>query len=381
MDWKRIPMLALVGAACAGAASAVAASSAPAAGVTVTVTPERPSLARSDAVMVTVTITNTSNATAWLLAWQTPFGAPEAPLFEITRDGQQVPYLGRQVKRAAPRAGDFIALAPGASRSARVELSALYRMNVTGAYSIRYRGGAPLSYAAPDAARLLPQAGRDAASAPPASVWIDGRLPRGLAEPGAAPPDAQSRPASDASSSPAPDAGAPGSADALSYSRCSNPQQETIAQAAQAALAMSTDAEAYTRRRALGPRYTTWFGAVDAERAAIVSRHFIAIKDAFATKPVTVDCGCNEDYYAYVYPNQPYKIYVCNAFWSAPLTGTDSKGGTLVHEMSHFTVVAGTNDWVYGQQAARALAVSNPERAIDNADSHEYFGENTPPQP
>ena len=54
-------------------------------------------------------------------------------------------------------------------------------------------------------------------------------------------------------------------------------------------------------------------------------------------------------------------------------------GGTLVHEMSHFTVVAGTDDWAYGQSAAAALAVSNPARAIENADSHEYFAENTPP--
>jgi peptidyl-Lys metalloendopeptidase len=60
------------------------------------------------------------------------------------------------------------------------------------------------------------------------------------------------------------------------------------------------------------------------------------------------------------------------------MTGTDSKGGTLVHEMSHFTVVAGTDDWVYGQAAAAALAGSDPDRAIDNADSHEYFGENNP---
>lgn len=29
--------------------------------------------------------------------------------------------------------------------------------------------------------------------------------------------------------------------------------------------------------------------------------------------------------YAYVYPSSPYNIYLCNAFWSAPMTGTDSK--------------------------------------------------------
>jgi peptidyl-Lys metalloendopeptidase len=109
-----------------------------------------------------------------------------------------------------------------------------------------------------------------------------------------------------------------------------------------------------------------------------VKAHFAALKDAFATKPITVDCGCKKTYYAYVYPTQPYTIYVCKAFWSAPMTGTDSKGGTLVHEMSHFNVVASTDDWVYGQSGAASLAISDPAKAIDNADSHEYFGENTP---
>ncbi len=32
----------------------------------------------------------------------------------------------------------------------------------------------------------------------------------------------------------------------------------------------------------------------------------------------------------------------------------------------------------YGQSAAASLAISNPGKAVDNADSHEYFGENTP---
>jgi peptidyl-Lys metalloendopeptidase len=79
-----------------------------------------------------------------------------------------------------------------------------------------------------------------------------------------------------------------------------------------------------------------------------------------------------------VYPNSAYEIFVCRAFWPAPATGTDSKAGTLIHEMSHFTVVAGTNDWVYGQTGAKNLAISNPTNAVDNADSHEYFAENNP---
>jgi peptidyl-Lys metalloendopeptidase len=95
---------------------------------------------------------------------------------------------------------------------------------------------------------------------------------------------------------------------------------------------------------------------------------------------IAINCGCNQSYYAYVYPTRPYEIFVCRAFWSAPNTGTDSKAGTLIHEMSHFNVVAGTDDWAYGQTAARNLASSDPAKALDNADNHEYFAENTPSQ-
>ena len=73
-------------------------------------------------------------------------------------------------------------------------------------------------------------------------------------------------------------------------------------------------------------------------------------------------------------------IYVCRAFWNAPTAGTDSKGGTLIHEMSHFNVTAGTDDHVYGQTAAKNLAATDPTSALDNADNHEYFAENNPKQ-
>ena len=49
--------------------------------------------------------------------------------------------------------------------------------------------------------------------------------------------------------------------------------------------------------------------------------------------------------------------------------------------MSHFNVVASTDDWAYGQSAAANLAITDPVKALDNADSHEYFAENTPSLP
>lgn len=345
--WNRA-CCALLLACSAGAAAA-------AQGVTVTVTPDRQSLGKRDDVTVEVTFTNTGATAQALLKWRLPFDEIEAPLFDVTRDGNPVRYLGVRAKRAAPLDADYLVLPPGAARSASVELSALYDMSVTGAYTVRYRAGAPDLFGKPGA----PARAGELASEP-ASIWIDGRLARGALPPGP----------------PLPQGGA-----GLAFQNCSNAQQDAIASAASAGLAMSTDANAYLVKAALAARYARWFGAADATRAATLTAHFAAIKDAFETKPVTVDCGCNKPYYAYVYPAQPYVIHVCKAFWPAPTTGTDSKGGTLVHEMSHFDVVAGTNDWVYGQAGASSLANSDPAKAMDNADSHEYFGENSPELP
>jgi len=243
---------------------------APTGGIIVDVAPARQSLTRSDDVVVTVTIRNTSNATRYLLKWQTPFAGVQAPLFDVTRDGLPVSYLGIQARRAPPTAADFVALAPGMARSSRVELSALYRMDITGAYSARYRADRLQVYGRPDASR--PQG---AAVTPlAAAVWIDGLMPRGMPESAYVPV-------------PAP------TGSSLTFRLCSNAQRTGI--------------------------------------AATVARHVEAIRDAFATRPLTVDCACTRSWYTYVYADRPTTIHVCKAFWK-----------------------------------------------VDNADSHEYFGENDP---
>jgi peptidyl-Lys metalloendopeptidase len=341
----------------AGAAALAMSMAAQAAneGIVVSVAPEKASLGKSEDVVVKVTFTNTSGSPQYVLKSHTPFEEIEAPLFDITRDGKPVRYMGAIAKRGAPSAADYFLLKPGASYSARVELSALYDMGTTGDYAIRYHSG-----------RASEELKSDAAT-----VWIDGVRPRGSSEETKTLAEMQAQAGTGTGTVTA-------AGGALAFSKCTTSQQADITTAVSTALSMASDGDAYMARGTMGTRYTKWFGAVDSSRVATIKAHFAAIKDAFATKPITVDCGCKKTYYAYVYPTQPYTIYVCKAFWSAPMTGTDSKGGTLVHEMSHFNVVAGTDDWVYGQSGAASLAVSNPSQAIDNADSHEYFGENTP---
>jgi uncharacterized Zn-binding protein involved in type VI secretion len=86
------------------------------------------------------------------------------------------------------------------------------------------------------------------------------------------------------------------------------------------------------------------------------------------------------DCYAYVYPDKDDKIYLGDDFDGAPATGQDSKASTLIHEMSHYNSVAGTDDvdlangkTAYGEANCMKLVKENPAGAKNNADSFENF--------
>ena len=297
----------------------------------------------ADPVLVTATITNLSNHPVKLLSWLLPDADLEEPLFDLRRGGAPVAFVGPHYKRPAATSADFVLLPAGASLVRTVDLARFYDLTIAGRYEI----GLDLP--------LKQDHGRGI-SAKGAGAWIDRHSP--------AQPEALEVTAT---------------AGTLGFSRCSTTQQVTITQAAAEAGRISDEAVAYLAGPpSATPRYTTWFGAFSSAGWNTATGHFSAIADAFASQNVVVDCNCKKKVYAYVYPNQPYNIYVCKAFWTAPLNGRDSKSGTLVHEMSHFDVTAGTDDFAYGQTACKTLAVSDPAKALDNADSHEYFAENAP---
>ncbi|KDQ08524.1 hypothetical protein BOTBODRAFT_138789 [Botryobasidium botryosum FD-172 SS1] len=126
------------------------------------------------------------------------------------------------------------------------------------------------------------------------------------------------------------------------------------------------------------PRYETWFGEFAAPRhETIVYTVEAMLREGFAG--FKYDCHCPKaDTFAYVYPNQFGEIYLCAAFWKAPARGTDSRAGTLIHESSHFWRIGSTQDYAYGHPECESLAKRDPEEAVKNADSYEYFAENTP---
>jgi peptidyl-Lys metalloendopeptidase len=166
------------------------------------------------------------------------------------------------------------------------------------------------------------------------------------------------------------------------WKSCSDSEKNDLVTARQHALNYADDSYDYLVAGTSTSRYTTWFGANDSSRYGTVREHFRKIRNAMDNETFKFFCNCNKNNaYAFVRPRQEYKIHLCPPYWSAPMTGTDSKAGTLVHEVSHFRVVADTDDIQYGPTAAAQLASSNPGDAIRNADSHEYFAEATPYSP
>lgn len=311
-------------------------------------------LSAQDDVAVTLTFVNTSSEPVQLLKWHIGDGGIQDHLFEVTRDGEPVEYLGACAKRVAPRAEDYITLAPGESLTRTLPLSEEYDLSQDGDYTIRYDVGSVHSHGSMISNVSLLQSND-------LGLWIQGR------------PSARLE-AAQKQQSPT---------EALSYTNCSSTQQSSISSANSSAISYANGAYNYLNSTTPSgtQRYKTWFGTYSSTNWNTAKSHFNSIKNGFS-QSVVVDCSCTDSgTYAYVYPSQPYKIYVCGAFWSAPTTGTDSKAGTLVHEMSHFTVVAATDDWAYGQTAAKNLAISSPTKALDNADNHEYFAENTPALP
>jgi peptidyl-Lys metalloendopeptidase len=298
-------------------------------------------LGKDDEVVVRWTLVNEGGSTLLVPPWQVPGDTLEANVFDVTREGLPVRYIGKLVKRAAPSQAELVPIAPGETLSATFPLSRYYQMEHAGEYAILHR----------DTVRGEPMQSN-----------------RVIAYRSAENPDA------DAPRPRTPEQSAVGAG----YRSCSSSQKSKIKTALQRAENYAREAEGYLSDGLRGSRYRTWFGRYSSSRYSAARSHFNKLREATQNERFTFDCDCDDSAFAYVYPDDPYVIHLCQAFWSAPTTGTDSKAGTIIHESSHFNVIAGTDDWVYGQSGCQDLANSQPAHAVANADSHEYFAENNP---
>ena len=181
---------------------------------------------------------------------------------------------------------------------------------------------------------------------------------------------------------------APTVAEAGPAQGCDKPRAQVVAQAMEQAKVLALRAAAQVGDTA---DYERWFGPFDPARSEVVRASLKALVTAIRSGAVTPICepeegeGCGDGTYAWVYPGQAYKLHLCPPFFDLPeLTalrpgaGSSEFGtreGTIIHELSHFHVIAGTEDHCYSRADCAEMAADDPRAAIENADSYQYFTE------
>jgi len=137
--------------------------------------------------------------------------------------------------------------------------------------------------------------------------------------------------------------------------------------------------------------YQRWFGGYSQANAERVRTSLKSVVTALRGGGVTAQCdpvaedGCLAGQYAWVLTDEPYVMHLCPPFFNLPpLTALrpgdrrsayGTREGTIVHELSHFLRVAGTEDYCYSRTECSRMAQDDVRRAIDNADSYQYYTE------
>jgi len=304
---------------------------------------------------ITVSLTNDLNQSVKVLKWKTPFEKTlTGDIFHITDGKNSAQYIGRVVKRLNPKDSDYLLLKSGETKRVTVDLAKYYRFTEKGNFYVSYRG----DLKAKEGTEKKVSDRLSKMHIPTISIHYTAET-------------TQKKTTLNSTTT----------KKVSLYHECSRTEMVLLDDAHTIAIDIAqnaTNAMNNASPNTTAKRYSTWFGAADSSRQSTVKTHFRNIYNVLNTENITFDCSCNEDFIAYVYPSEPYTIYLCNDFWNIATSGTDSKSGTLIHETSHFEVVAHTVDHVYGQPKAKQLAIDYPNKAIYNADNHEYFAENSP---
>jgi len=91
------------------------------------------------AVIINFQLKNITAEPLYLLKWYTPLEGIAGNIFEVTLNGQEVPYIGIMASRGAPTAESYVFLEAGEEVTAKVNLVQSYDFSQPGVYTIKYR--------------------------------------------------------------------------------------------------------------------------------------------------------------------------------------------------------------------------------------------------
>ena len=139
--------------------------------------------------------------------------------------------------------------------------------------------------------------------------------------------------------------------------------------------------------------FRRWFGPYSKANAEVARTTLKSIYTTIASGEIRIIClnasddGCEDETYAFVYPDEAFVLNICPQYFELPTMITDrpesgnmdngTREGTMIHEISHFIRVASTDDVWYSRSTCQVEAQTDPRSAIRNADSYQYFAEDT----
>jgi len=295
----------------AGAAAFLAVAStamAGMAGLTTTIEAQKSALGAADDAVVRITYRNDSPADLYLVRWQTALQGSRGTCSRCrwTASRSSTP----AASTSGPCRGPRTTCASGRGAvSADVELSSVYDLSRTGEYSIRYRVALQDALRADSAKSVGAVAPRTLES----NVVF---LAVERDERGVAAVETLAR---------LEELGRPDKALTPSYVSCSTTRQGQLVTALNNAQGLAQRSRDYlnavpTASRSTDPNYKTWFGTYSSGNWSSVTGDYVNIFSAMSTQAFVFYCDCTDSSYAFVYANQPYKVHLCGAFWSAPAT-------------------------------------------------------------
>ena len=328
-------------------------------------------------VPLQVILTNTGDEDLSVLIWNTPLDPVITDCLEISVDGKKVEYDGPIVKRGAPTAKDYKLIKAGQSIVTDFPVSDAYDTSKPGTYRVKLKTAVPdVQPKRPQMAAMLKAADfkptKQAIKAS-TSFKVEKGEGRRLTLGAAARGKEQQKKAAKAATAKAAAKKKPALKTLLTpLTDGGTAMQKT--QAKKAHVDGYNLCVAALTNLANNAWYKEWFGTHTTARFNKVKKNYSDVKARMESIQFTYNLtgsGCSSGVFAYTYKGTS-TIWFCDQFWAAPASGTDSKAGTVLHEHTHSD--ASTDDNVYGQAGCRNLAISDPKKAVANADSHEYHG-------
>ena len=305
--------------------------------------------------------TNIADEDLYLLKCNTPLEGLDSKFLTVSIEGCPVPYEGPIFYCMPPTKDEFVPLKAGEKISASVQITDVFSIDTDGLYIVQYCN--PLQYLSENEISVMSN-GKVRKLSVQESIYIYLENTRHLLKPTKA-----EKPKIDYTVHLQ-------ACDSASFSNVTKKNKETLA----AHKKLCSGIDTIKGKVANNAMYRTWFGAHTSSRESAVKTVFTNMKNGLSGSTVTYYNNgpkCKSTTIAYTYGSfNGSTIYLCNEYYDDPIycesTGYD-KEATLLHEWTHaHSNIDDYND-TYGQAACKALASSNPDGAIDNADNYTFY--------